>query len=812
MFLVQTRESVRFVLFSSADKSTKISEMESYKGLSFEEAENKLNIVGWNEIPEPRGILLKKIFSWIFSFISLMLIAAAVISFIDGRIPDFYFIASLWVLNFFIGFWHEKKADDAIKRLQAKLSVNVRVLRGNEWMDVPAAKIVPDDIISLSSGKIIPADILFLEAKNVSVNESALTGESLPRDKQAGDTAYSGSFLVKGLAIAQVTATGTSTYFGKTLIVVERSQKRSLLESDILSIARFLSLISIGAVFVLTAFFLLLHQSLASILTLDLSLVIAGIPVSLPTVMTLIISFGVMELVKKNVIVRRLSSLEDLSNVNLLLSDKTGTLTKNQLAVSTIISYGAFTPRQVIQFAYSTISRDEKGPIDIAVERRYEMENDHTSFTFLDFIPADSERKRSTSIISADGATYTVSMGASQIIESLSKASPKDVEQFSQDVKNAANEGYRVLAVSLAKGKEERDMELVGMLLISDTPEPDAKGMIEFMEQNGIGVKILTGDSVAISERLAKEMGLNGRVSDRSALADINSDSFGIATFDRTAVFSEILPADKYKLVEIGKQQYRVAVTGDGVNDIPAVKGADVGIAVANAVDALKGAADIVLLSSGISVIKDAIIEARKIFARLYTYSLYRISESLRLILSIVILGIIYLQYPMTPIQILILALLNDVPIISLAYDNVRATSRPAAVDAKKRTLLGSLYGLTGVVNSVLFVVIARNIFHLDWSIVQTLFFLKLSVGGHMLIYVAHTKERWYKFLPNKVVIIATSITQILATILAISGFFMSPIKLSWALLVWGWAFIWMQISELVKWGEARGEPKAAVA
>ncbi len=789
-----------------------MNKMEHYKGLSLEEAENKLNIVGRNEIPEPRGVLLKKIFSWIFSFISLMLIAAAVISFIDGRILDFYFISSLWVLNFFIGFWHEKKADDAIKRLQAKLSVNVRVLRGNEWMDVPAAKIVPDDIISLSSGKIIPADIRFLEAKNVSVNESALTGESLPRDKQPGDTAYSGSFLVKGLAIAQVTATGASTYFGKTLIVVERSQKRSLLESDILSIARFLSLISIGAVLLLTMVFLFLHQSLASILTVDLSLVIAGIPVSLPTVMTLIISFGVMELVKKNVIVRRLSSLEDLSNVNLLLSDKTGTLTKNQLAVSAIIPYGAFTPRQVIQFAYSTISRDEKGPIDIAVEKRYEMEADHTSFTFLDFIPADSERKRSTSIISTDGITYTVSMGASQIIESLSKVSSKDIERFSQDVKNAANEGYRVLAVSLAKGKEERDMELVGMLLISDTPEPDAKSMIEFMGQNGIGVKILTGDSVAISERLAGEMGLNGKVSDRSALADIDSDSFGVATFNQTAVFSEILPADKYKLVEIGKQQYRVAVTGDGVNDIPAVKSADVGIAVANAVDALKGAADIVLLSSGISVIKDAIIEARKIFTRLYTYSLYRISESLRLILSIVILGIIYLQYPMTPIQILILALLNDVPIISLAYDNVRITSRPAAVDAKKRTLLGSLYGLTGVANSVLFVVIARNILHLDWSIVQTLFFLKLSVGGHMLIYVAHTKERWYKFLPNKVVIIATSITQILATILAISGFFMSPIKLSWALLVWGWAFIWMQISELVKWGEARGESKTAVA
>ena len=773
--------------------------MTTYNGLSAQEAKIELEKFGRNEIPEPRGVLIKKIFSWIFSFISLMLIAAAAISYADGRIFDFYFISSLWVLNFFISFWHEKKADDAVKKLQSKLSVNVNVLRDGSWQELPAADIVPNDVISLGAGKIVPADVKFIDTKNVSVNESAQTGESLPKDKQPGDAAYSGSFLSTGLAIAKVATTGKSTYFGKTLLAVERSKKRSLLERDILSIARFLGIISVGAVIVLSIIFFASHQPIFDILTIDLSLVVAGIPVSLPTVMTLVISLGVVELAKKNVIVRRLSSLEDLSNVDMLLSDKTGTLTKNELVVSKIITYGDFTEKQIIQYSFAASSRTEIGPIDAAVQKKFKSENMSEVVDIKDFTPADSERKRSTSIFSTNGETFMVSVGAPQIILKLCKVSAAEMESFYRDVKLAADGGYRVLAVAITKGRDEINMTLSGMLLISDIPEPDSKETLEFMKDNGIGVKILTGDNIAISERLSKEMGLSGKVVDRTFLEKVGSDSFNINDFNKTAVFSEILPADKYKLVEIGKKYYHIAVTGDGVNDIPAVKAADVGIAVANSVDALKGAADIVLLLPGIAVIKDAIIEARKIFARLYTYALYRISESLRLILSIAILGIAFLQYPMAPIQILLLALLNDIPMISLAYDRVRVASRPAKVNAKKRTILGSLYGLTGLVNSVLFVIIARLIFHIDWPIIQTLFFLKLSVGGHMLIYVAHTKERWYKFLPSKAVIIATGVTQILSTILAISGIFMTPVSLGWALIVWVWAFFWMQMSELVK-------------
>jgi H+-transporting ATPase len=773
--------------------------MTSYEGLASNEAQRILHEVGPNIIPEKRAKWLKKIADWIISPVSLMLFAAATLSYIAGKIFDFYFILVLWLINFVIIFWHEKKSDEAIKKLQEKLSVITEVLRDGRWINMPATNIVPGDVLRLGIGEIIPADVIFIKTNNVTVNESVLTGESLPKDKNENDSAYSGAFLSTGLAVAKVTATGKNTYFGKTLLAVEGVAKRSILENDILSIARFLSLISLGAVVILSAVLLISHQPLLDLLTLDLSLIVAGIPVSLPTVMTLIINFGVLGLVKKGAIVRRLSSLEDFSNIDLLLSDKTGTLTKNELSVDKVITYENFTEKDVITFAYAASGMSDKSTIDLAVAKKFKSEDIKTNIDIVDFVPSDSVRKRNTAIASIDNKEYSISVGASQIIIGLAKILEQEADKFANDVKLAADGGYRVLAVARAEGRVEKNMALMGLILISDTPLTDAKETIEFMRRNNIDVKILTGDNLEISSRTAHDFGLEGEVVNRSIIEKIESNSISPSEFEKISVFSEILPSDKYSIVQMAKENHRVAVTGDGANDIPAVKAADVGIAVKNSVDALKSVADIVLLASGISVIKDAIIEARKIFARLYTYALYRISESLRLILSTAILGIIYLNYPMSAIQILILALLNDIPIISLAYDRVHVASKPAKINAKRRTLLGSLYGLTGLLNSLLFVFFMRQFFHLDWIYIQTLFFLKLSVGGHMLIYVAHTKQRWYKFLPDKSVIIATSITQILATFLTVSGIFMAPIKLSWALGVWIWAFFWMQISELVK-------------
>lgn len=771
------------------------------EGLKQKEAEKKLREYGFNKVKEEERGLLKKFFQWVFSAITLMLVAAAVLSWFTQKYFDAYFILGLIFMNISVGVWQEYKADRAIQNLSKKLAVRIKVKRDGKWKWINARYLVPRDVIELTAGDLIPADLEIVEAKNISIDESVLTGESLPKDKNESDICYSGSFIRSGWMRAQVVSTGEKTYFGKILVGIEKSSKRSLLEKDILNIAKFLSFISLAAVVILSVFFFLRKENLTELATLDLSLLIAGIPVSLPAVMTLITSFGILELARKKVIVRRLSALEDLANVNILLTDKTGTLTKNKIQVTGVLPYDDFSEQELMNYAYLAASQTDRHPINQAIIEKANAWRIKPKFKIENFVQADSERKRATFQGFFRNKKITVSSGAPQIVEKLCRLSPAVRKKLFSDIDTSAREGYRAIAISAKHNfGEEKNMDLVGLVLLSDTLVNGAKTTIRFMEKNGIAVKMLTGDNVAISKRIAGNLMLKGKSIGRKILGKIGSRGMTKSWLSDKAVFFEILPRDKYNLVKAYARTNTVAVTGDGINDLPAIKAADVGIAVQNSVDALKSSADIVLLGSGISFIQDAIIEARKIFSRLYTYSIYRISESFRLIVTITLLGLFYGIYPLSAIQIIILAFLNDIPIISLATDRVKKATQPMKIHARERYLISSFFGMTGVINSVILFLILKNLLNLPWPAIQTIFFLKLTISGHMLIYVAHTKERWYKFLPSKTVITATIATQLLGTTFALLGIFMSKISIFWIVFVWLWAFLWMQISEVVKW------------
>lgn len=768
------------------------------RGLNSKEAEEGLKKYGLNEIPERKvGFLLKAV-RWLISPIALMLLGAALLSLWGGKTFDFYFIIFLMILNFVVGFWQENKADNAIKKLKESLSMEINVLRDGKWVWLNSKLIVPGDVINLMVGDIIPADGKLIESQNLTINEAVLTGESLPKEKNADDTAYSGSFVATGGGILMVESTGTKTYFGKTITLVEKTTRKSLLEKDILRISKFLMVLSLIGVVIITALFLVQHVAWSDILILDLSLIIAGIPVSLPTVMTLIISLGALELAKKKTIVRRLSALEDLANVNMLLTDKTGTLTENMITVVNIISYGAYSENDVIHYAAAASPENTRSSIDKAINKKADDLKIIRDFSVIKSIPADSERKRGTALISFGDSKILVSVGAPQVIENISKIGPDLKAEYEKDIEKAANDGYRVISVSISKtSEEEKDMDIVGIMLLSDPLDRDAREVIDFLRINGIGVKMLTGDNIAITKRTSAELALLGKVTQRD---EVNWNSNDKNYFDGIGAFAQILPEDKFKLAKLAESNgYIVAMTGDGVNDLPAIKEANVGIAVKNAVDALKSAADIVLLSPGITVIKDALIEARKIFARLYSYSIYRISESFRLIITVVVLGLIYKAYPLSPVQLLVIAILNDIPIISMAFDKVKYFSSPSKIKVAERFTLSSLYGLAGILNSLILFFLMADVFHMNWDIIQTIYFLKITVSGHMLIYVAHTKERWYKFLPSRPVILSTSITQIAASLMAYLGILMTSIPLSYIIGVWIWCFLWMQFTELTK-------------
>jgi H+-transporting ATPase len=746
------------------------------KGLSSKKAQINLKLFGSNVIEEKKKSWLAKSIKWFLSPISLMLLAASLLSLMSKELFDFYFILFLLFFNFIITFFQEKKADDAIEKLKEKLDFSVEVLRDGKWIFVNSSLIVPDDIIKLANGDIVPADIEILEANNLLVNQAALTGESIPQEKKVKDTVYSGSFVFSGTAVALVKKTGSKTYMGNAVLFVEDGIDASLVEKDILTISKFLSIVSLLGVLTITIFLYLKGFNFLEIFTLDLSLIIAGIPVAISTVITIITSLGVFHLTKKNVAVRRLSSLEDLANVNLLLTDKTGTLTKNEIAVQEIIKYNCKKDK-LLFFAFLASKEDTRSLINKSILDEYKkIKKDDTSYKMIDFIPANSDRKRSTAIVQIGNETYTISVGAPQVIENLCELSEKEKKQFEDDILKTANDGFRVIAISVSSGKLEKDMTLCGLFVLSDPLRRGSKKVIDFMKENGIRVKMLTGDNKLIGERIAKEVGLS-----------------------ENDVFSEVLPKDKLDIVLKYKKRNIVAVTGDGINDLPAVKSAHVGIAVSNAVSALKSSADIVLLGDGIAVIKDAVIEARKIFSRLYSYSVYRISESFRIILTIVILVLMYEQYPLSPIHIILLAFLNDIPIISLAFNRVKLAQYPSKINIKKRFILSSLLGLVGVITSILFFIIAKNILKLPDDVISTLFFLKLTVSGHLLLYVAHTECLWFKFLPSKEVIFSTLGTQLLATSFASFGIFIAKAPWEMIVFVWIWAILWMQVSELAK-------------
>lgn len=717
-----------------------------------------------------------KMIKSLLSPISLMFLLAAGLSYIGGKIFDFYFILFLMFLNFFVSFWQERKADNAIEQLNKLLKLTAEVLRDGKWTHIDSELLVPDDILRVYIGDVIPADLEVVEGKNFSANEAAVTGESMPVEKKDGEKIFSGSFVVTGQALARVKATGKKTYFGKILSSADNKPKRSILEKDILTISKSLSILSFAAVLILSAIFLWQRLPILDTLILDLSLVIAGIPIALPTVLTLIISIGVLKLSQENVIVRRLASLEDLANVDILFTDKTGTLTKNEIDIHRIIPYDTG-EEAVLTYAYLASVSNDHDLINQTIIRSYQkLRLSPEPYEIKEFVPADSERKRSSAAVSYGQKDIYVSVGAPQIIEGL--CDPAGLpSQLKADIAKAAEGGYRVLAVAVnSKAPVESGMKLAGLMFLSDELRQSAKQTIGFLRENGVKVKMLTGDHRAIAYRIGGELGLR-----------------------QEDIYSEILPADKFNLVSEGKAGHVVAVTGDGVNDLPAVKTADVGFAVSNAVGALKSSADIVLLSSGISVITTAIIEARKIFARIHSYAVYRISESLRLIITIFILGIVFRSYPLTPIQLILLAIFNDIPIVSLAFNRVKTAKKPAKIEVKKRFMISMMFGLVGVLNSIFFLIIMLGWFHYGWAIISTAFFLKLTVSGHLLVFVAHTREKWYKFLPSKQVILAVLITQAVATFLAVSGLLMDKIPGSLALFTWIWAIFWMQVGDWMK-------------
>jgi len=773
----------------------------STDGLTEKEAKNRLVQYGPNEIEEKKTNMFLKFLSYFWGPIPWMIEAAVILSAVARHWPDFFIILVLLLANAGVGFWEEHEAGNAIAALKAKLAINARVLRDGKWTTPPASELVPGDVIRLRPGDIVPADARLMDGDPVEVDQSTLTGESLPASLKSGESVYSGSVIRRGEIDAIVYATGTNTYFGKTAQLVQEVKTVSHFQKAVLKIGNYLIVLAIVLVAIIIMVAIFRGDPILTTLQFALVLTIAAIPVAMPTVLSVTMAVGARLLAKKKAIVSKLEAIEELAGVDLLCADKTGTLTQNKLTLGGPFCVKDVSPDEVILNGALASRSENNDPIDLAVLAGINDKKDLKGYKVIHFMPFDPVHKRTEAEVkTSDGKIFKVTKGAPQVIVDLTAITGKGKTEIEKAVTEFASRGYRSLGVAKAEG--DGKWEFVGVLPLYDPPRDDAKLTIATACEMGVSIKMVTGDALDIARETAKKLGMGTNILDASGLGDSNRKETKavIESIEKADGFAQVFPEHKFHIIDVlQKSGHIVGMTGDGVNDAPALKRADCGIAVSGATDAARTAASIVLLSPGLNVIIDAIKESRRIFQRMNSYAIYRISETLRVLLFMTLSILVFNFYPVTAIMIVMLALLNDGAILSIAYDNVHFKNKPEAWNMHMVLGISTVLGVIGVVAAFILFYLGERVFHLDRLHIQTLMYLKLSVAGHLTIFLTRTRGPFWSIRPAKILWIAVLGTQAIATLIAVYGVFMTPIGWGWAAFVWGYALVWFLLNDRVK-------------
>ena len=775
----------------------------SPKGLSGKEAQDRLEQYGPNALEEKKESPFLKFLRYFWGPIPWMIEVAAVLSALVKHWGDLIIIVFLLVFNAVVGFWEEHEAGNALEALKSQLALKARVLRDGQWQEIEAKDLVPGDVIRVRLGDILPADVKLVDGDYLSVDQSALTGESLPVNMKPGDIAYSGSIAKQGEMVALVTGTGGNTFFARTAKLVETAGAVSHFQKAVMKIGNFLIIVAVALSIILIVVELHRHLSPLILLEFVLILVVASIPVAMPAVLSVTMALGALALSKMKAIVSRLESIEEMAGIDVLCSDKTGTLTLNQLTLGEPVTFNGAGAQDVILAASLAAKEENRDAIDLAVIGGLKDKDVLKTYEVIKFTPFDPIRKRTDATVKHDGGVFTVTKGAPQIVVQRCVMDEATEAAVLKSVDELAAKGYRTLGV--ARSDNDGPWQFLGLLPLFDPPRPDAKHTIEAAQEHGIDVKMVTGDNVAIGREISGQLGLGINIQPATDLFPDDQqcvlDIAAAEKIEKANGFAEVFPEHKYSIVKaLQDRGHLVAMTGDGVNDAPALKQAEVGIAVSGATNAAQSAAALVLTEPGLGVIIHAVEEARRIFERMTSYTVYRIAMTFNIMIFVVAAMLSYNVFPLTALMIIVLALLDDIPIMTIAYDNAYLSPTPVRWDMGKVLTISTFLGFLATMESFLWFFLGRSLFHLPLPQLQTMMFLLLAGGGHMLLFVTRTKEPFFmRPFASWQLFSAIVGTQIVAVLLC--GFGLLVPALPWYLIGWTWGYIvcWMIVQDVFK-------------
>ncbi|MGA7487271.1 MAG: plasma-membrane proton-efflux P-type ATPase [Xanthobacteraceae bacterium] len=783
------------------------------KGLSEDSVRKRLARYGPNALPEHEVGLAEKLLHYFTGPIAYMIEAAAIVSAVLGRWDDFAIIAGLLLFNAGLEFWQDMKASNALAALKKGLALEATALREGTVRTVDAISLVPGDIVDIRLGAVVPADLRLVGAGYVQIDQAALTGESLPVAKKVGEEAYSGSIVKQGQMRGVVIATGASTFFGRTAKLVAGAGAMSHTQKAMLQIGNFLIAVAVALALIMVTVRVYRDIVIADdwgvsdaldILQFVLILLVASIPVAMPAVFSITMALGALALSKEKAIVSRLAAIEEMAGVDILCSDKTGTLTKNQLTLGEPILIAAKQAQEVVLAGALASKPGDGDAIDDAVIAALKDAAALERYRCTNFVPFDPVSKRTqATVVGPQETTFTIAKGAPQAIVALARPSPDVAGKVETSVADLAVRGYRALAVARSDDAGAT-WALLGVLPMFDPPRDDSRATIESAESKGVRIKMVTGDDTAIAREIARQLGLGTNIIPAAEAFPPHMDPNNVPLQIADAIeaadgFARVFPEHKYAIVKVLQQRgHIVAMTGDGVNDAPALKQADCGTAVSGATDAARSAAALILTAPGLSVINNAIDEARRIFGRITSYTIYRVALTMD-IMALVVLSIIFLDFqPLTAIMIVIMSLLDDVPIMTIAYDNTPVAERPIRWRMPHLLWVAATLGLFSVAQSFGLLLVGMEVLSnpseqryfglFDQSQLQSVMFLQLVAGGHLLLFVTRT-DKWFFLPPHpaRPLVIAITLTQILAVLMCGLGWLVPAIP--WTLIGWIWLY-----------------------